>query len=723
MALAGTQELLVKLTADATDAVREFKRMGDATEDAAKRVATMQKNIESAFKVLASFKIGDTFVKAIRNSIDALDELSKTSEKTGVSVENLSALNVAAQGAGVSSEQLSKSVGILNKQMGLMGDATAKSTKVLQALNIDPNGDAFDAMKQISDLFQVMPDGAQKTAIAMQVFGKSGAELIPMLNEGGQALDDYHDKAKRLGVLFDTETANQARKVNDNFDDMQQSMKGIVTKVAVGMLPALDALTTSLADSAGAGDDWKEVGDTIGNALVNVTVFAKKAWATFQALGQGIGAVAAALVSVATGEFKQAGNIISEWVADVDSSGAAVDAWEKKFRASFAKAKEGMQVTPGEVVDADKRAELLKRSTDALAAMGKAADETAKKVKDIPVASEALTATQQLVESLIKARDTKIGAFEQLKFLTDNVALLQAVGVSTDQITASIKKLQEETGTRPPLADFQDSLNKSVESANQLPDQIAFLTQSLNDLAAAGQEGSLTWKVYSDALDKANAAMESHKKQTDKTVDSSAALNTALGNVISDGLNSMTDALFDNSKGFKDWAASLIKSLAQVLIKLAAVQLMGMALRAMGFGGLATAVMGKAQGAAFNMKGLEYFAQGGAFHNSILKGITPFAIGGTFPSFAVAGEAGAEAVVPLKRTSSGDLGVQASPVNILIHNTMADSAKVDVATTNKPDGSKEISFTIRREVQAALSDGSMDNTMRGNYGVSRKAVR
>jgi hypothetical protein len=100
--------------------------------------------------------------------------------------------------------------------------------------------------------------------------------------------------------------------------------------------------------------------------------------------------------------------------------------------------------------------------------------------------------------------------------------------------------------------------------------------------------------------------------------------------------------------------------------------------------------------------------------------LTRFAHGGTIGVLAEGNNA--EAIVPLMR-HGGDLGVKASPVNIVVNNTMADSANVEVAETNKPDGSKQISLTIRKEIRAAMSDGSMDATMRGNFGLSRKAVR
>jgi phage-related minor tail protein len=86
--------------------------------------------------------------------------------------------------------------------------------------------------------------------------------------------------------------------------------------------------------------------------------------------------------------------------------------------------------------------------------------------------------------------------------------------------------------------------------------------------------------------------------------------------------------------------------------------------------------------------------------------------------FGVMGEAGPEAIVPLKRSASGDLGVRSSPVNI----TVINQAGVKVETTEKedPNGRKEIMMLIRKEVTQGLNDGSFDRALRANFGTTRQ---
>jgi phage-related minor tail protein len=84
------------------------------------------------------------------------------------------------------------------------------------------------------------------------------------------------------------------------------------------------------------------------------------------------------------------------------------------------------------------------------------------------------------------------------------------------------------------------------------------------------------------------------------------------------------------------------------------------------------------------------------------------------------GEAGPEAIMPLRRSGDGKLGVAAAPVSVTVNNY--SDVKVSTAESTGDDGSRQISITIQREVKSMFGDGSMDKVMRGSYGLSRQAA-
>ena len=96
-----------------------------------------------------------------------------------------------------------------------------------------------ELFKRVSTGFASMEDGAGKTALAMALFGKSGAALIPLLNSGASGIEQMTEEARRFGVVIDTETGKRAEEFNDNLTRMRVAFGGIVTQIMSGALPGM----------------------------------------------------------------------------------------------------------------------------------------------------------------------------------------------------------------------------------------------------------------------------------------------------------------------------------------------------------------------------------------------------------------------------------------------------------------------------------------------------
>lgn len=102
-----------------------------------------------------------------------------------------------------------------------------------------------DVMLDVADRFKAMPDGVNKTRLALDLFGKSGYEMIPLLNMGGEAV-------KALGVTMTTDFANSADEFNDKFPQINASMTKLSGAIAMSLLPALNLLADGAMAVAGA---------------------------------------------------------------------------------------------------------------------------------------------------------------------------------------------------------------------------------------------------------------------------------------------------------------------------------------------------------------------------------------------------------------------------------------------------------------------------------------
>ena len=183
-----------------------------------------------------------------KRSIDAADNLNDLSQRTGVGVESLSRFGRAAEDSGTSLDSVAKSMGKLAKGIVDPASQTSEALKSIGINSTDASGKirSMDAvMLDIADRFQKLPDGAEKTALAMQLFGKSGAELIPMLNGGREALSQY-------SATIDTEMAQAADKFNDAINAIGASVAGPFNQAITALLPFITQMAEGIAGMAQA---------------------------------------------------------------------------------------------------------------------------------------------------------------------------------------------------------------------------------------------------------------------------------------------------------------------------------------------------------------------------------------------------------------------------------------------------------------------------------------
>ena len=264
---------------------------------------------------------------AVKGIIDQADKLGKMSQKVGIPVEELSALRVAAELSDVSMESLAKSVGKLSKAMvEAAAKPTSEAANAFKALGVnvtDSSGklkSSSDVMSDIAGKFEGLKDGAGKTAVSMALFGKAGAEMIPLLNQGKKGIEDAKKEAVELGVVLSKDTTDAAQEFNDNLKRMQFVTEGITTQIASAMLPSLKNLSANMVRVAKDTESWKSVGVAIGDVLVWVFNTTERLSVAWRRLGVEWQLFTAALATVpftdaskkAWAEFAAAGNETKE---------------------------------------------------------------------------------------------------------------------------------------------------------------------------------------------------------------------------------------------------------------------------------------------------------------------------------------------------------------------------------------------------------------------------
>jgi hypothetical protein len=116
------------------------------------------------------------------------------------------------------------------------------STEDLKSGNIDMYGTLIAA----ADAFSDMEDGAEKTALATQLFGKQGLALLPILNSGSAALEDNLAAVDKAGLTMDDKGVKSSLDFAKAQRDLKTSMQGVKTTIGAALVPVLATLASAV---------------------------------------------------------------------------------------------------------------------------------------------------------------------------------------------------------------------------------------------------------------------------------------------------------------------------------------------------------------------------------------------------------------------------------------------------------------------------------------------
>ena len=545
-----------------------------------------------AIKIMsvAGAAAGVVLGKMVNTAIKNADEMTKMSQSVGVSVETLSAMAHAADLSGVSLETLAKAFKITAQRAAETAAGTGEAKEAYKALGIsvtDAAGslkDSDELLLEIADKFEVMENGAGKTALAIDLFGRSGADLIPMLNQGRAGLEAMTDEAARLGLVIDTETGQSAERFRDNLTRLKGVKVGLVNTITQAVLPTLEAYTDSMVESAKETDSMAQAGEFAATSLKLLLTAGTLVKVAFDAVGSTIGGMGAVLWEFVNGNWKNAWDLAGDVVGD--------------FKGDL---------------------------TDAADDIGNIWDTAAAKVEEsAPDVGKKLAAPLAVGVTEVELEAAK------LKRTVERYAA---------ELASSALRVFE--GTRTPVEQFGATiaeLDVLLEQGAISADTYARAIANAKETLATSDDASM--QEYMDELeraDKATGRLEQNLGETGESFDD-------LGSTVEDWGKKSGDAMIDMALSGKGSFKDMVDSMISDLVRLIAKQMIVKALGGTFLGGLFE------DGAAFSGGKVTPFARGGVVSSPMLF---PMAQG-----MGLMGESGPEAVMPLKRTESGQLGVQ-----------------------------------------------------------------
>lgn len=310
--------LVVRLVADTRRFSGDIDRARGDLNSFGQQAAAIAKRVGVGLAATAT-AAGLGLLAMAKSAIDAADHLNDLAKATGISTENLSQLQFAAEQSGTDLEGLSTGLRKLAKNAIEAAGGSKGLAEAFGRIGVsvtDSNGRVKDTealLGDVADAFSQYADGAGKSALAQELFGKTGTALIPFLNNGKRGIKELKEEADRLGLTLSGKTATAADEFNDKLNKLQFAAKGLGLRVAEELLPALNGIVDALSDVATDKDDVNGFIEVLALSLKSAAYLAVAVEDTFKDLGRFLGAFSAYTVQTLQGNFEEAERIEAEF--------------------------------------------------------------------------------------------------------------------------------------------------------------------------------------------------------------------------------------------------------------------------------------------------------------------------------------------------------------------------------------------------------------------------
>jgi hypothetical protein len=528
----------------------------------------------------------------------ALDDLAM---QTGATVEALSALAEIGKYNDMSAEQIGGAMNMLARNMAGATEESRGAGKALEALGLD--FDKFrqmrpeDQMQAVAKAMAGFEDGTGKSAVAMALYGKEGAKMLPFMHDLAEA--------GTLQARVTTEQAAASAQLDDNWLKLTTTGSEAAKEVAMGMVPALDEAVRAAMDVMNGTGGMRDMlrGLVADGSIQRWTTQAIKglsyvadaghvAWRVLESIGTGLGGFAAALVQALQGDIQGALATIkatgSDAVATFDDPTIGT-----RFRDSLDQLAHSASAV-GEAAGAAKPS--LDGFANTASRTGKAAADTMGKLaaSGADLAASLLAQDSGLSGDFAKKWDSLSAAYRanslsledltaaQAQLLDDQPAMKAAADATTKAAQAAAEaRTKEAQGIAAFFAAQDDAARQALQGTTERVDS---LTQELQAMALAREqnislaraieevaiarlrerqvgvyEGSATWAELQKDIDKRRELIGfiGNKEALDASAQAATAAQADWVKAAQGIEQSLTDALLRGFESGKDFAKNL----------------------------------------------------------------------------------------------------------------------------------------------------------------------
>lgn len=249
-------DIVVQLTDKNTEA--GLKKITASAEGTKSALGKMKNDLMAIGAGVGVVGIG---AKLAKEAIQWDVAVKKLSGITGATAKETSELLAVSNYMGVAMEdsagafaKFSKNVGAAKEKMEVARAEGKLSTDIFSKLGYsleDIKGkNTVEVFKMIQERLREMKDGAEKTRVEMELFGRTGYQMHAMLNMSAEQMDKVAERAKAMGLIIDDETAAKSAKLNRELKDLENTGKRLAVSIGHELVPVFNDYAKGVLDVA-----------------------------------------------------------------------------------------------------------------------------------------------------------------------------------------------------------------------------------------------------------------------------------------------------------------------------------------------------------------------------------------------------------------------------------------------------------------------------------------
>jgi len=249
-------DIVVQLTDKNTEA--GLKKITASAEGAKSALGKMKNDLMAIGAGVGVVGIG---AKLAKEAIQWDVAVKKLSGITGATAKETSELLAVANYMGIAMEdsagafaKFSKNVGAAKEKMEVARAEGKLGTDIFSKLGYtleDIKGkNTVEVFKMIQERLRGMKDGAEKTRVEMELFGRTGYQMHAMLNMSAEQMDKVAERAKAMGLIIDDETAAKSAKLNRELKDLENTGKRLAVSIGHELVPVFNDYANGVLDVA-----------------------------------------------------------------------------------------------------------------------------------------------------------------------------------------------------------------------------------------------------------------------------------------------------------------------------------------------------------------------------------------------------------------------------------------------------------------------------------------